>query len=134
VRYAYLWRREHLKGREEGSKDRPCAIIAAVRPEGSEAFRVLVLPITHRPPEDARLAVEIPATVKQRLRLDGARSWVVISEWNDFLWPGPDLRRLPGEDASSVAYGMLPPRLFAAIRDRFLALATTGAAARIRRT
>jgi hypothetical protein len=95
---------------------------------------VLVLPITHRPPEDARLAVEIPATVKQRLRLDGARSWVVISEWNDFLWPGPDLRRLPGEDASSVAYGMLPPSLFAAIRDRFLALATAGAAARIRRT
>jgi hypothetical protein len=134
VRYAYLWRREHLKGREEGAKDRPCAIIAAVRSEGTEAFRVLVLPITHRPPEDASLAVEIPATVKQRLRLDGARSWVVISEWNDFLWPGPDLRRLPGEDASSVAYGMLPPHLFAAIRDRFLALATTGAAARIRRT
>jgi hypothetical protein len=29
---------------------------------------------------------------------------------------------------------MLPPSLFAAIRDRFLALATAGAAARIRRT
>jgi hypothetical protein len=133
VRYAYLWRREHVKGREEGSKDRPSAIIAAVRAEGRGAFRVLVLPITHRPPEDARLAVEIPLTVKRRLRLDGARSWVVISEWNDFLWPGPDLRRLPGADASSVAYGMLPPSLFAVVRDRFLDLATTGAAARVRR-
>jgi len=134
VRYAYLWRREHLNGRDEGSKDRPCAIIAAIRAEGHGAVRVLVLPITHRPPEDARLAVEIPATVKRRLRLDGARSWVVISEWNDFLWPGPDLRRLPGADTSSVAYGMLPPSLFAAIRDRFLALATAGAAASVPRT
>jgi hypothetical protein len=130
VRYAYLWRREHVRGREEGSKDRPCAIIAAVRAGGRGAFRELVLPITHRPPEDARLAVETPLTVKRRLHLDGARSWVVISEWNDFLWPGPDLRRLPG----AVAYGMLPPSLFAVIRDRFLDLATTGAAARVRRT
>ena len=57
---------------------------------------MLVLPITHRPPEDARFAVQIPAIVKWRLRLDGAQSWVVISEWNDFIsGRGPDLRRLP---------------------------------------
>jgi len=84
---------------------------------------VLVLPITHTPPDHASLAVEIPARVKERLKLDDARSWVVLSEWNEFVWPGPDLRRLPSGDDSSVAYGMLPPRLFATIRDRFLALA-----------
>ncbi len=90
--------------------------------------------MTHRPPEDARLAVEIPARVKQRLRLDGAQSWVVVSEWNEFIWPGPDLRRLPDGDESTVPYGMLPPSLFAIIRDRFLALAKAGSARRIRRT
>ena len=134
VRYSYLWASEHLEGREEGRKDRPSAIIAAVRTEDVEAVRVLVLPITHRPPEDARFAVEIPAIVKRRLRLDGAQSWVVISEWNDFIWPGPDLRRLPDGAKSTVAYGMLPPKLFALIRDRFLTLANAGAAARVRRT
>jgi hypothetical protein len=95
---------------------------------------VLVLPITHNRPNQASLAVEIPAKVKQRLQLDDARSWVVLSEWNEFIWPGPDLRRLPGADESSVAYGMLPPRLFASIRDRFLALVNSRAATQVRRT
>ena len=31
VRYSYLWHREYLAGREEGQKDRPCAIVAAIR-------------------------------------------------------------------------------------------------------
>ena len=44
------------------------------------------------------------------LQLDDARSWVVLSEWNEFIWPGPDLRHLTGADNSSIAYGMLPPR------------------------
>jgi hypothetical protein len=121
IRYSYLWRSEHLKGREEGQKDRPCAIVAAIRSERG-ATRVLVLPVTHTAPENPQLAVEIPLRVKQRLRLDAARSWVVISEWNAFAWPGPDLRRATGSDERSVAYGMLPPNLFAIIRDRFLAL------------
>jgi hypothetical protein len=93
-----------------------------------------VLPISHSPPGDASLAVEIPGKVKQRLQLDHARSWVVLSEWNEFIWPGPDLRRAPGADDSSVAYGMLPPSLFAAIRDRFLALVNSRAATQARRT
>jgi hypothetical protein len=134
IRYSYLWYSEHLEGREEGQKDRPCAIIASIQADESGNTRVLVLPVTHSPPNQASLAVEIPAKVKQRLELDDARSWVVLSEWNEFIWPGPDLRRLPGADDFSVAYGMLPPRLFAAIRDRFLALVNSRAATQVRRT
>jgi hypothetical protein len=134
IRYSYLWYSEHLEGREEGQKDRPCAIIASIQADESGNTRVLVLPVTHSPPNQASLAVEIPAKVKRRLELDDARSWVVLSEWNEFIWPGPDLRRLPGADDSSVAYGMLPPRLFAQIRDRFLALVNSRAAAQVRRT
>ncbi len=93
-----------------------------------------MLPVTHSPPDDASLAVEIPAKLKQRLRLDGARSWVVLSEWNEFVWPGPDLRRLPGAEDASVAYGFLPPGFFAAIRDRFLALVNSRAASQVPRT
>ena len=58
IRYSYLWRSEHLERREEGQKDRPCAIVAAIRADESGVTRVLVLPITHRPPDDAGLAVE----------------------------------------------------------------------------
>lgn len=134
VRYGYLWHSERLAGREEG-KDRPCAIVAALRPaDEAGEMRVLVLPVTHSPPAQSTLAVEIPAPVKERLGLDADRSWVVLSEWNEFIWPGPDLRRAPGGDASSAAYGMLPPGLFATIRDRFLALATAGRARRVPRT
>jgi hypothetical protein len=122
IRYSYLWHSEHLQGREEGQKDRPCAIVAAIRSDDTGATRVLVLPVTHSAPEYPEFAVEIPPRVKERLRLDAERSWVVVSEWNEFAWPGPDLRRVPGGDESSVAYGMLPPNLFALIRDRFLAL------------
>lgn len=79
-------------------------------------------------------AVEIPPTVKKRLQLDDARSWVVLSEWNEFVWPGPDLRRLPNATDASVAYGMLPPGLFATIRDKFLAIVNAGKARRAPRT
>jgi hypothetical protein len=48
---------------------------------------VLVLPM-HSPPDHPNLEVEIPATVKARLQLDDARSWVVLSGWNEFIWPG----------------------------------------------
>lgn len=73
IRYAYLWRAEFLAGREEGRKDRPCAIVASIRDDDGET-RVLVLPVTHTPPECQELAVEIPAKVKARLGLDGERS------------------------------------------------------------
>lgn len=134
IRYSYLWHREHRAGREEGQKDRPCAIVAAIRSDATGATRVLVLPVTHTEPENVERAVEIPFRVKERLGLDAARSWVVLSEWNEFVWPGPDLRRARGGDEASVAYGMLPPGLFASIRERFLALTGKPGQRRVLRT
>ena len=63
-------------------------------------------------------ALEIPATTKQRLGLDGERSWVVLTEANDFIWPGPDLRPVPGRDLNTVAYGFLPPGFMRVVRER----------------
>ena len=68
--------------------------------------------------------MEIPQATKQRLRLDDARSWVIVSEVNDFIWPGPDLRPVP-DNASRFDYGLLPPGLFRQIRDRMKAWATS---------
>jgi hypothetical protein len=117
IRYSYLWKREADRGHEEGSKDRPCAIILAIADEDDEQ-RILVLPITHSAPDIPADAVEIPAETKTRLRLDSENSWVVVTEANEFVWPGPDLRPIPGE--TTVVYGTLPPRFFAHVRDRFL--------------
>jgi hypothetical protein len=119
IRYSYLWRREAEAGREEGVKDRPCAIIVAIETEAGETT-VYALPITHSPPSDPEDAVELPETTKTRLGLDSERSWIVVSEGNSFIWPGPDLRFPPGEGPESAAYGMLPPRLFEVVRRRFL--------------
>ncbi len=119
IGYSYLWAREHGQGAEEGNKDRPCAIVAARQVvEGREV--VTVLPITHTPPSDPRDAVEIPAAVKQHLGLDNLRSWIVVTETNDFLWPGTDLRPVSSMSPSRFEYGMLPPRFFAHVRDRVL--------------
>jgi hypothetical protein len=73
IRYSYLWESEAREGREEGVKDRPCAIILVVLREGRHPV-VRVLPVTHAPPHHAADALEIPLPTKQRLGLDSERS------------------------------------------------------------
>jgi hypothetical protein len=117
IRYAYLWEAEARAGREEGVRDRPCAIVLAILREGEHPI-VRVLPITHSAPINPDDAVEIPRATKERLGLDSDRSWVVLTEANDFIWPGPDLRPIPGADLSTVAYGFLPPGFVRVLRER----------------
>jgi hypothetical protein len=120
IRYSYLWASEHARGQEEGVKDRPCAIVLATADDAVGQV-VTVLPISHTPPSNPLLAVEIPAAVKRRLKLDDERSWVVLAEANRFTWPGPDLRPLLPGDAQSTAYGPLPYGLFEEIRLKLMA-------------
>lgn len=119
IRYSFLWHREHAAAREEGSKDRPCAVILAV-PTADGDPHVYVLPVTHAAPQASVAAVEVPPGVKRHLGLNGERSWIVLDEVNDFLWPGFDLRPVPGSTPSRVDYGMLPPRFFERLRDAFV--------------
>jgi hypothetical protein len=119
ISYAYLWDHEAQSGQEEGRKDRPCMIALAVERQPDGETLVTVLPVTHRPPDNAAAAVEIPSAVKRHLGLDDARSWVVISDGDQFVWPGYDLRKTPGSDRYD--YGFLPPKLFHQILDAFRA-------------
>jgi len=80
---------------------------------------VTVLPVTHRPPDDPAAAVEIPPAVKEHLGLDDQRSWVVVSEGDQFVRPGYDLRKV--RDTARFDYGFLPPRFFNAILAAFRA-------------
>ncbi len=119
ISYAYLWDHEAQSGQEEGHKDRPCVIALAVQRQQDDETWVTVLPVTHTQPSDAASAVEIPLAVKRQLGLDDARSWVVVSEGDKFVWPGYDLRKARGGD--SYDYGYLPPRLFNDVLNAFRA-------------
>ena len=119
ISYAYLWDREARDGQEEGRKDRPCVIALAVQRQQDGKTWVTVLPVTHSPPRDAAAAVEIPRAIKRHLGLDDARSWVVVSEGDQFVWPGYDLRKARGGDGYD--YGFLPPRFFTSVLAAFRA-------------
>ena len=95
LNYAYLWHDEHRAGRDEGRKDRPTVIVLCATRAEDQATIVTVLPMTHSTPDNSTSAVEIPHAVKKYLGLDDVRSWIVIAEGNEFLWPGFDLRKVP---------------------------------------
>lgn len=120
ISYGYLWRHELLSGLEEGRKDRPCVIILSVGREG-EAQIVTVAAITHSDPVAPNIGIEIPQRVKLHLGLDHEKSWVILSEVNQFTWPGYDLRPIKGSK-NKYAYGFLPPLLFEKIKAGVLGL------------
>lgn len=138
ISYAYLWSRESARGHEEGSKDRPCAVVLvrriAPQERGKGLTVVSVVPITHTPPSDPGAAIEIPRALKEHLRLDAKRSWIVLSETNEFVWPGPDLRPIARRRPAEFVYGTLPPKFFVRVRTRLLELALERRHRRVART
>ena len=130
IHFNYLWRRERQQGRESSRYPRPCAIVVAQRRQSDGAVVVVVVPITHSPPTGPTQAVELPLAVKRSLGLDEDRSWVVVDEVNEFVWPGYDLQpNAKGE----IAYGLIPPRLHEKIRRGVLACARAGGLGRVPR-
>jgi len=123
IRYAYLWETEAAQGREEGSKYRPAVVVLVIDSDDEGGSEVLVAPITHHPPPDAAGAVAIPPGTAARLGLDADPSWVIVTEVNRFVWPGPDLRPVA---SGRWAYGFLPSALFRAVRSRLAAFAGRG--------
>lgn len=107
IRHAYLWWNEARSGREEGVKDRPCVIVHARQNEHNET-EVFIVPITRTSPEVPERAMEVPTATKKRLRLDAEPSWIITTEVNRFVWPGPDIRPVPG---GGTAYGLLPANM-----------------------
>lgn len=118
ISYSYLWQGEYDRGEDEGSKNRPCAIVLTRQAVDGISI-VSVVPITHTPPADAADSIAMPPGLKRHLGLDDDPSWIVISELNDFVWPGPDLRPIPGE-TDRFDYGVLPPGFFRLLREAIL--------------
>lgn len=45
------------------------------------------------------------AELKPEIGLDDERLWIITTEVNRCIWPGPDLRPVPG---GGYSYGLLP--------------------------
>ena len=77
------------------------------------------------------MGVEIPAAVKRHLGLNEGRSWVIVAEGDEFLWPGYDLREVPRTDRYD--FGFLPPRFFNRMLVAFDALRVSSKAGTVPR-
>lgn len=130
VRYDYLWSHEAAAGREQG-KERPACLVAASDSPARPRF-VVLLPITHTPPADDTVGIEVPPKVRAALGLDEAPCWVVVSEHNVDEWPNAGLAPIPGRPGV-LSYGFVPPRLFAQIKAKFLELSRHNRSGGVRR-
>jgi hypothetical protein len=120
IRYAYLWADENRRGHEEGRKDRPAIILALSAKEVEGATNVLVLAVTHTPPAHPHDAVPFPRDAKRRIGLDDAPGWIVTTEANAFIWPGPDVRQVPGRPSATVIYGRISGALLHQVARSYL--------------
>ena len=94
--YFYLWRHEHNRGDEDGSKLRPCMVVGSYRSAGR--LRVLMVPLTTRDYSPAA-SIPLPPRFIEAFGLDD-RSRIVWDDVNDFAWVGPDVRA--GNDGSTI--------------------------------
>ena len=93
-------------------------MVVVARIEEAAGPLILVAPVTHTAPVKPTDAIEIPANVKKQLGLDEARSWIVVTELNRFIWPGPDIRPVP--ETGAPFYDALPDWLFERVRSGVL--------------
>lgn len=121
INYSYLWEREYREGHDEGVKDRPVAVVLSVE-TADGLSQLFVVPLTTSPPRPGEPAIEVPEAVRRQLGLAAMRSWIVLSEWNRFTWPGFDIRPVK-KGAPGVSFGFLPSGLFRRVRDGLIAAA-----------
>lgn len=118
IRYDFLWSREQAAGKQEGVKDRPCVVVAAIIRKDDGETDVLLVPVTHSAPTQAGSAIAVPDNVNRHLGLDDAQSYVVTDEANTVSWNDPGI--VPARPGRSWAYGRVPKALFEQIRSSML--------------
>jgi hypothetical protein len=104
--------------RASAAKMAPKTVLAASYSHGvTKAGNTVayVLPITHTPPLTDEHGIEIPQATKRRLGLDAERSWIVTTELNQFMWPGPDIRPTA---SGEYVYGYLPEKLMRLVLEQ----------------
>ena len=121
IRYDFLWSHERDKGYQEGAKERPCVIVTSIVRKETGDTEVLVAPITHSPPQEGTVAIEIPSKVGRHLGLDDERSYIIANEANSVSWDDPGI--VPAVPGKQWAYGFVPKGLYDQLRATMLDLA-----------
>jgi uncharacterized protein YifN (PemK superfamily) len=120
LNYAYLWAHEAAQGQEEGVKDRPVVVVLSVQQVNGETV-ISVCPVTSQTPEDTSMAVQMPSQVKNHLGLtDRPASFIITTEINRFVWPGPDIRPFEHMGRMDILYGQIPATLFEMVRTSLI--------------
>lgn len=121
LNYAYLWDYEAQRGQTEGLKNRPSVVVVATTRVGDK-LDVVVCPITSQKPKSGNDYVEIPPGIKLHLGLtDRDESFVVTTEINRFVWPGPDVRPFDKAGQRTVYHGAVTSKVLARIKASLLA-------------
>ena len=120
--YEFLWSHEHEADLSEGEKRRPCVIVLTVSDRRGETI-VTVAPITHNEPDNPNHGVEVPRRVKDHLNLDQKKSWVIVTDLNEFIWPGDYVFPIPGGRQDQYDYGTIPQALLTLISQKIDQLA-----------
>ena len=92
-------------------------MVVIARTARVDFIELLVAPVTHSEPAKGD-GVELPPPVKRHLGLDSDRSWIIATELNRFIWPGPDVRIVPGGE--SPYYGEIPAIIFERLKAAIL--------------
>lgn len=95
-------------------------IVTAVMRKDSGETDVLVAPITHSPPREADVAIEIPHQVGRHLGLDDERGYIVADQVNTVSWD--DAGIVPVRPGRQWAYGRIPKGLYDQLRAAMLVL------------
>lgn len=127
--HLYVWRGEPAAGR--GSETPPAVIVVAATPLDGGRVLIAATPITNTEPPARQRVVPVPATVAAHLQLDAQRSWILCTEYNEFVWPSIGLAETPD---GRTAYGMAPQQLTAGVHREMLAARSDGPLRAMRRT
>ena len=114
LHYEFLWSHEI-----EPEKRRPCVVLATETFGGRTI--VTIVPTTTKEPKNPDAAIKVPPKVKEALGLDSGPSWFILSELNEFDWPGRHIHYVPRR-WNHLHYGYLPPALFKIVKGAVLAL------------
>jgi hypothetical protein len=131
IGYSYLWRAEADGGAEDARKPRLSAVVFVTADEGGRTVNGAPDHASDSAPK--KRCHRNSFSNQEAARPRGERSWVIVTEANEFVWPGPDLMPI-GRGRTNFAYGYLPPALFRMIRDAFVANWRRGARRTVKRS
>jgi hypothetical protein len=118
IGYSYLWHHDYKLERDFSEKPATHGVVLSVEEEVGDKL-VIVAALTDIKRRDTE-GIELPEATRIRLGLPSPQYWIIISEVNRFVWPGPDLRSVSALTENGLS--AIPPALFETVKSAMRAL------------